>query len=137
MAIDMTTSAGRVRLLIGDTNESDFIFSADEITAMLVLGNSDVFGAAALCCQSIAACAARSAIAYRILNEFSVDKKNIPKYYLDLAAKYEAKIGSTDTDDYMVDWGFLVSKIDGRDETEYESDADEEYYQDHHYDGNI
>ena len=45
-----STDAGKVRLLIGDTDTSDAtkqIFDDDEISAFLSLGNSEVYPAAA------------------------------------------------------------------------------------------
>jgi len=90
---DSTTSRGRVRLLVGDTDTAvaaNQIFEDAEIDAFLALADSDVWGAAAAACRSIAASASRSAIAWRELHT-SVDKKDVPKMFLELAAKYEAR----------------------------------------------
>jgi len=125
-------------MLLGDTNEAAFMLATDEVTALLVLAADDVFGAAALGARAIAASAAKSAIAFSIMQaEFRVDKKDIPKYYMQLAEAYDAKVGQLDTTDYMVDWSRLCSKVDGKDDTEYGSDDDQEYYQDYYADGNV
>lgn len=138
MAYTPTTSAGRVRMLIGDTNDSSYIFTDAEITAMLALAGNNVFTAAALCCRSLAACSARSAIAFQVLsNEFRVDKKSIPKYYLDLADKFDAQAELGDTTDYFVDWNVLISRVDGRDESDYAEDDNEEYFQNHFWEGDM
>lgn len=54
MAYDFTTSAGRVRLLISDVDDTDPLFSADEIDAFLALADG-VLRAAALALETIAA----------------------------------------------------------------------------------
>jgi len=123
-------------MLIGDTNESSFIMTDDEVDAALSLNGDDVFAAAADCCRAIAASAAKSAIAYSLLgSEMRVDKKSVPRYYLELADKYDAKAGSTDTEDYMVEWPLLVEKVTGYDDSDYASDDDANYFQTHYEDG--
>ena len=130
MTIDYTTNAGRVRMLIGDTGATPIVSDA-EVTAALALNSSDVYGAASDLCRAIAASAAKSAIAYDVLGgELKVDRKTIPGYYLTLADKYESKIGSTDTSDGFVSWGLLVD-VTGKDDTDYESDDDASYYDEH------
>lgn len=55
MTIDYTTDAGRVRLLITDANESDFLFADDQITAFLAMSrDSNVKRAAATALRVIA-----------------------------------------------------------------------------------
>lgn len=54
MAIDYTTAAGQVRLLIPDTDDSGYIFEAEQISAFLVLEGDNVFRAAALALETIA-----------------------------------------------------------------------------------
>lgn len=136
MAIDYTLSPGRVRMLIGDTNEAAPIMSDGEITAALALNGSDVYAAAADCCRAIAASAAKSAIAWSSLaGELSIDKTNVPKWYLKLAEEYQAKVGQNDTADYMIDWSLKVNRIDGKDDTEYSDTDDQQYFDQHYEDG--
>lgn len=49
-----TTDAGRVRLLIPDTNTTTAVFSDDEIAAFLALNDGDVYAAAADAVETIA-----------------------------------------------------------------------------------
>ena len=146
MAYDFTPNAGRVRMLIGDTDESNPVVSDDEVTAALALNSDNVYGAAADLCRGIAANAAKSAIAYSILSaDFKVDKKRVPDYYLALANKYDAKaelaadIDSTDSP--FVDWGLLVSNVDGRDDTDYDDNTYDDdnagYYEEYYSDGDV
>jgi len=140
MAIDFTTSTGRVRLLTADTNESAPIFTDLEIAALLDLNNQSIYASAADACRIIAMDAVKGAIAYKIMSsEFNVDKKKIPEYYLALAADYDDKadLAIADDDDCFVDWGTFVSRVDGRDETEYEDDENQQYWQDHYWEGDV
>lgn len=54
MAIDYTTPAGQVRLLINDTTEGDFVFTDGEITAFLAMEDDNVKRAAAQALDTIA-----------------------------------------------------------------------------------
>jgi len=133
MAIDFTGNAGRVRMLSGDTDESNKINSDDEITAFLALNSSSVYSAAADACRAIAAKAARGAFAFSLLiGNVKIDKTKIPKWYLELADTYAAMDDPTDTTDYMVEWHLHIDPIHGRDDSEYSSseDSDEDYYHD-------
>lgn len=136
MAIDFTTSAGYVRLLIGDTDESSPIFTDDEISAVISRTTS-VYLAAADCCLAIAVSAARSAIAFSVLgSELRVDKKQIPDHYRKLAAEFKQRAEEDGTyfDDCRVEWPLKINQIDGRDESDYYSDDDAEYYDTHYWD---
>ena len=91
---DPTTSRGRVRLLVADTDTSDAtkqIFTDAEIDAMLALGDNEVFQSAALACRSLAASSTKSAIAWRELSMSSIDRTKIPDHYLKIAESLEAK----------------------------------------------
>lgn len=54
MAIDYQTPAGRVRLLIPDTDEANLVFETPQIEAFLALEVENVFRAAALAVETIA-----------------------------------------------------------------------------------
>ena len=134
--IDYTTADGRVRMLIGDTVEASPIFSTGEITALLALNSSDVYGAAADACRAIATSAARSAIAWSAMaGELSIDKSSVPKYFIKLAESYDAKVGMADTTDYSVDWSLRINRVDGKDDTEYANADEQEYFDQHYQDG--
>ena len=66
MAIDFTTDAGRVRLLLNDVDESSFVFSDNEITAFLALEGDNVKRAAA---QAIDTNADNEALASKVLKD--------------------------------------------------------------------
>ncbi len=118
------TSRGRVRLLISDTDTADAtkqIFTDAEIDAFLSLGSNEVFKAASFACRSIAADKSKSAIAWRVF-ESQFNRQQIPRYFLDLADKYQAEAESGapgenfDYADYAID-GF------GIDQSEYTGDV--------------
>lgn len=54
MAIDYTTDAGRVRLLIPDVDETAFLFTDAQITAFLAMEGGVVKKAAALALETVA-----------------------------------------------------------------------------------
>lgn len=90
---DPDTKAGYVRLLIGDTNESEpakQIFTDKEINSFLSRENNSVYNAAAAAAEAIAASQARSAIAWETLGR-SVDKSNIPQHYRKAADRWRDK----------------------------------------------
>lgn len=135
MTIDFTTSAGYVRLLIGDTDESSPIFTDAEISAVISRTTS-VYLAAADCCLAIAASAARSAIAFSVLGkELSVDKKSIPDHFRKLAAEFKERSEQDGSafDYNRIEWPVKINQVDGRDESDYESDDDAEYFDTHYY----
>lgn len=90
-----STKRGKVRLLVGDTDTATVanqIFTDAEIDAFLSLENNAVYPAAAAACQSVAASAAKSAIAWRAMgSELSVDKKEVPAAYRELANQYRER----------------------------------------------
>lgn len=93
--LDPTTDRGKVRLLVGDTDELEpdhQIFNDAEIDAFLSLEAQNVYAAAAAACQSVAASSAKSAIAWRAMgNDLQVDKKEVPAAYRDLAQQYRER----------------------------------------------
>jgi hypothetical protein len=54
MAIDYTTDVGKIRLMITDTDESDFIFTDDQINAFLSIEDDVLECGAALALETIA-----------------------------------------------------------------------------------
>ncbi len=120
---DSTTSRGRVRLLLGDTDTADAtkqIFTDAEIDAFLAIESSEVYAAAAAACESLAANTARSAILYRAEKMFAIDRKEVPKHFRELAQRYRDRATSApaeeiDSMDYNID-------PFGRDQSEYVGD---------------
>jgi hypothetical protein len=98
----------KLRLIIGDTGADDYIFENEELDLFLSMEESDLYRSAAMACRSIATNRAKQAIAVRIMGDVSIDKTKIPRFYFDLADKYEKKellepIVYTDSFMYEVD----------------------------------
>lgn len=88
---DPTSDRGKVRLLVADTDQAtpaNQIFEDAEIDAFLSLASDEVFEAAALACESVAASTSRSAIAWRALGQHRIDKRDVPEHYRELAKQY-------------------------------------------------
>ena len=88
---DPTTSRGKVRLLISDTDdvtEANQVFTDAEIDAFLALESNDVYAAAASACQSMAANASRSAIRYIAERILEIDRQKVPDHFRKLAQMY-------------------------------------------------
>ena len=82
-AYDPTTQLGQLRLLIGDTNDANFIFSDNELGGFLSLGGLNTQIAASLACESLANDAVKLTYAVQI-GEY---KKDATK----LAGEYQAR----------------------------------------------
>jgi len=120
---DPTTDRGKTRLLISDTVEATAAFTDAEIDALLELNSDSIWYAAADGCRSIAAGKASSAFMVRIEGALQIDKREIPKYFLNLASKYEDRAGGSS--DNVVEYiDSLNTDIDliGRDLSEYVGD---------------
>lgn len=117
---DSTTSRGRVRLLIGDTDtvaERNQIFTDADIDAFLDMEDESVYGAAAAACRAIAASAARSRLAMKVTGnpvgrwmEMAkvFDEKAITGEPIELIDAAEYRIGpfGTDESEYVGDTRF-------------------------------
>lgn len=91
---DPTTSRGRVRLLIADTDDvtaANQVFTDAEIDAFLALEDGEVYAAAASAAESMAANASRSAIRYKAEKILEIDQKDVPKHFLALAKSLRAR----------------------------------------------
>ena len=77
MAYDPTSGLMRdqVRLMIGDTDDANLIFTDDEIDLFISTAQNDEYAAAGLACYSLAATKARLAIAIKAGGDFSIDRK--------------------------------------------------------------
>ena len=87
MSYDITTTVGQIRLLIGDTNEADEVFTDAEITYFYTTAGS-VYGAAAMAARAWAAKYATNADAEKI-GDYSYSLKAYEKM-ISLADKLEA-----------------------------------------------
>lgn len=107
---DPTTSRGKVRLLVSDTDDvtaANQVFTDAEIDAFLALESNDIYGAAAAACQSMAANASRSAIRYIAERILEIDRQKVPEHFRKLAQMYrERSIAAPgeemDSADYLI-----------------------------------
>lgn len=93
MSYDITTDVGKVRLAIGDTNESDEVFTNTEIEYFLTTQSDNIDLAAAQAARAWAAKYTTSADAEKI-GEYSYSVKAVAKL-LKLAETLEVKDAST------------------------------------------
>ena len=121
---DPTTDRGKCRLLIFDNKDgtylTDYQFTDADIDAALEINSDSVWFAAADLCRAFAAKFMQSGYALEISGALKIDKKEIPKFYMDLADKYEKRAGSSaDAIVEIVDsYQYEVDEI-GRDNSEY------------------
>jgi len=115
---DPSTSRGRVRLLLADTNSSSYTFEDEEIDAFLSLSDDNPLMAAALALRSAAADHKKVAGLVRLFREADIDMREAISRLIELADSYErramAQAGATVTQ--------LQQKIDeyGRDLTDFD-----------------
>lgn len=117
---DLTTDAGKVRLLVADTNSSDYVWEDAEISAFLTMAGDSVFDAAAIALRS-AASDFKKVMRLNLFGDVSVDPSQTISRLLDLAKSYEA----TARMDVEAQVAQLQQKIDlyGRDRTDFTVDT--------------
>lgn len=95
MAIDYASDAGRVRLLLNDVDEPNFVFSDDEIDAFLALEDDSVKRAAA---QAIDTNADNEALASKVLkdHQLSTDGAKVAEALRKRAAALRAQADRED-----------------------------------------
>lgn len=115
---DPSTSRGRVRMLIGDTDtvaERNQIFTDDDIDAFLDLEGQSVYGAAAAACRAIAASAMRSRIALKATG-------NPPGRWTDIAKTFDEKAVTGDPVELIDAVEYRIGEF-GQDDSEYVGDT--------------
>lgn len=103
---DPQTPAGKVRLLVNDTDTSDAIFDDGEIGVFLTMRDDDVFLAAATALRTIAGNEALVSKKIKLL-DLSTDGPAVAKALRELAAEYEAKADA----DADLDWSPMVTSV--------------------------
>ncbi len=93
MSYDITTNVGKVRLLIGDTDESDEVFSNTEITHFLTTHSSNINLASAMALKAWAAKYAVAPASEKI-GDYSYTQKIVDNMNK-LAVELEEKDAST------------------------------------------
>jgi hypothetical protein len=122
------TDVGKVRALIGDTTTEktkikgeNYVFDDTEIeNVFLELNGDDVWAAAADACRRLAADEALGAVRLK-LSGMEIDKRTVPKYWLELATRYDQKSIMGDTVEYVDSFVHEISEF-GEDDTEYVGD---------------
>ena len=89
-----TSAKDKVRLAIGDTNSTYFIFHDGEITGLLAQTDQDVDLAAARALRAIAVNSSKTAIYYQV-NGLMMDRRDVTRNLIDLAKQFEEKANST------------------------------------------
>lgn len=106
MAIDLTTDRGKVRLLISDVMEVDFLFTDEEIDAFLSMEGA-VLLAAARALEVIAS--NENQVQKRItILDLKTDGPAVSKELRELAASWREQWEATDEDDDYV--GFEIAE---------------------------
>lgn len=121
---DTTTSRGRVRLKIGDTDTSDStkqIFDDDEIDAFLAMENNEVLGAAAAACESLASATARSAVMYRAVRLLEIDRRQMPQHFRALAEQFRKQMNEQTPSEHIDSFDHVIGDFGG-DGSEYVGD---------------
>lgn len=103
MAYDVTSDEGKVRLLLNDVDDTDQVFSDDEIAAFLSLENGNVKRAAA---QAIDTNATNEALASKVLKtqDLSTNGAAVAK---EMRAHADRLRAQADREDEAVDGGFF------------------------------
>ena len=109
--------------MVSDTDDDDStkqIFDDAEIDAFLAIENNELYAAAAAACESLAANTARSAIVFRAEKLLSIDRKEVPKHFRELAAMYRKRAVSAPAEE-IDSMDYNISPF-GRDQSEYVGD---------------
>lgn len=121
---DPATDRGKCRLLIHDTTTGtygvDYDFSDADIDAALEQNGDSVWLASADLCRALAVKATSGAISISIAGAISLDKKQVAKFYMDLADQYEKRaVAGPDMVTEHVDSVAIGIDVVGQDESEY------------------
>ena len=121
--VALTTEKDRLRFLLSDRIEAKAVFSDEELGGILNL-QGNVFLAAALLAYNRATALASLGIQYNIgagiRDSMMVDRRSVPKFWMDLSKKME-EMAITQDGNYEF-WDRAVFEIapDGRDWSDYQ-----------------
>ena len=121
---DATTDRGKVRLYVGDWEDTaNMIFTDGAIDAFLEQNSDSIWYAAADGCRAMSAKNASNAFILDIAGSLMIDKKQVAKAWLALAAKYEARAsGSSAQLREFIDSYDIEMNDTGEDRSEYVGD---------------
>ena len=99
---DLATTVGKIRLLIMDKDETDYIFTDAELTQFYSLEDSSVFCAAALALEGMASNEAYVQKRIKIL-DITTDGPAVAKSLLE-----RAKVLREEAEDWDIDWAEMA-----------------------------
>jgi len=116
----LSTAKDRLRFYTTDTVEASAVFSDEELNGIVAQYPDELF-AAAMCLRNRAAYFAARAISFSIgagnNDSIRVDRRTLPKFYMDLADKLENR-SLTTPDEFIDSFAFQVNEY-GQDRSEY------------------
>lgn len=115
------TDIDNMRLLIPDIT-SPGIFADEELTRIVAL-ESELKLAVALACEIIATDKAKTAISRSLAGEFSENKINVPKYWLQRAAMFRKQVGAEPVEE-VDSVSYEINEF-GEDDSVYVGDIEE------------
>lgn len=129
---DVSSDLNKVRLLISDTNSTSALFDDAEINTFIAL-ESNIFGAASIACESLAAVYAQKV--NKTVGKLKIDLSDKYEHYRGLADKYRG-LSKTKGTPQLFAGGISKASKDT-----YEADTDRvepSFYRDmHDYDGSV
>jgi hypothetical protein len=121
--ISLSGEKDKLRFLLSDTVQSSAVFQDEEIGGILNI-QSNVFLAAALLAYSRATALATSAIQYivgaGVRDALSIDRRAVPKFWMDLSSKMEQMALTQDSNYEFLDRFAFDIAADGRDFSDYQ-----------------
>jgi hypothetical protein len=119
--LDSSTSEGQVRILVGDTDSTSYVFEDDYLTNLLDLNSDDIWATAADCCRSLAAKYAKEAFVLGLgKQDIWLDRKKKSDYYIQLSKSFDVKSGG-DVVEFFDSYNYNISGT-GVDKSEYLGD---------------
>ena len=94
---DTSTTIGKLRAMIGDTDSSSYDFSDEELNVFLAQCGNDLTATAAMACRAGAAKYAKKAVS-KTAGNYSENKAQIYKAYLEMAERFESLSTSAPTE---------------------------------------
>jgi hypothetical protein len=115
----------KLRLQIGDTDASSYIFEDEELDIFLNVNNNQLMLAVAAAARAVAFNKAKMALAWQVHRDLKIDKKDLYKAYLEIARSAEERymqVGDQTDTDLVSFFSYEISRW-GEDQSQYiESD---------------
>ena len=119
--LDSSSDEGKLRVLLNDTDSTDYIFEDDYLTSILDLNSDDIWRAAGDLCRALAAKYAKEAFDLGLgKGDIHLDRRKKAEYYLQLSKTYDSRSDS-DMVEYWDSFNINTSSL-GTDDSEYIGD---------------